>query len=70
MGFSRQDYWNEFPCPPPEDLPTQGVNLCLLPRQADSLPLVPPREAHLTISQVLFQVFVQMLMHVNFIPRL
>ena len=22
MGFSRQDYWNGLPCPPPEDLPS------------------------------------------------
>ena len=21
MGFSRQKYWSEFPCPPPRDLP-------------------------------------------------
>ena len=21
MGFSRQEYWNGLPCPPPEDLP-------------------------------------------------
>ena len=25
MGFSRQDYWNRFPCPPPGDLPEPGV---------------------------------------------
>ena len=24
MGFSRQEYWRELPCPPPRDLPTQG----------------------------------------------
>ena len=23
MGFSRQEYWRELPCPPPRDLPTQ-----------------------------------------------
>ena len=21
MGFSKQEYWNELPCPPPGDLP-------------------------------------------------
>ena len=26
MGFSRQDYWSGLPCPPPRDLPTQGLN--------------------------------------------
>ena len=26
IGFSRQEYWNECPCPFPETLPTQGSN--------------------------------------------
>ena len=45
MGFSRQEYWSGLPFPSPEDLPTQGSNLCLLCLlhwQAGSLPLVPP----------------------------
>ena len=25
MGFSRQEFWNGFPCPPPEDLPYPGI---------------------------------------------
>ena len=25
MGFSRQDYWNALPCPPPSDLPDPGI---------------------------------------------
>ena len=25
MGFSRQEYWNELPCPPPEDLLDPGI---------------------------------------------
>ena len=25
MGFSRQEYWNGLPCPPPEDLPSPGI---------------------------------------------
>ena len=25
MGFSRQEYWSGLPCPPPEDLPTPGI---------------------------------------------
>ena len=24
MGFSRQEYWSVFPCPPPGDLPDPG----------------------------------------------
>ena len=30
MGFSRQEYWSELPCPPPGVFLTQGLNLCLL----------------------------------------
>ena len=25
MGFSRQEYWNRLPCPPPGDLPNPGL---------------------------------------------
>ena len=25
MKFSRQEYWNELPCPPPGDLPNPGI---------------------------------------------
>ena len=25
MGFSRQEYWSEFPCPSPGDLPDLGI---------------------------------------------
>ena len=27
MGFSRQEYWGGFPCPPPGDLPDPGIEL-------------------------------------------
>ena len=30
MEFSGQEYWRGLPCPPPGDLPIQGLNLCLL----------------------------------------
>ena len=43
--FSRQEYWNELPCPPPEDLPDLGIEhpclLHLLHLLAGSLSLVP-----------------------------
>ena len=45
MGVSRQEYWSGLPCPPPGDLPNQGLDpelLRLLPWQAGSLPLTPP----------------------------
>ena len=44
MGFSRQEYLSGLPFPTPGVFPTQGSNPCLpclLPWQADSLPLVP-----------------------------
>ena len=25
MGFSREEYWSRFPCPPPGDLPDPGI---------------------------------------------
>ena len=25
MGFSRQEYWSELPCPPPVDLPNPRI---------------------------------------------
>ena len=25
MGFSKQEYWSGLPCPPPRDLPDQGI---------------------------------------------
>ena len=40
-GFSRQEYWNGLPCPPPGDLPdpeTEPVSSVALALQADSLP--------------------------------
>jgi len=45
MGFSRQEYWSEWPCPPPGDLPNPGIKPGSLtsPELAGcSLPLTPP----------------------------
>ena len=44
MGFSRQEYWNGLPCPPPVDLPNPGikpVSHVYLHWQVNSLPLAP-----------------------------
>ena len=30
VGFSRQEYWSELPCPPPGDLPDPGMELASL----------------------------------------
>ena len=42
MGFSRQDYWNGLPCPPPGDLPDLGIESVSPGLQADSLLSEPP----------------------------
>ena len=41
-GFSKREYWSEFPCPPPGDLPNPGTKPTSAARQADSLPTEPP----------------------------
>ena len=46
MGFSRQEYWSELPCPPPGRLPNPGMeppSLTPLVLAGDSLSLVPGR---------------------------
>ena len=37
LGFSRQEYWSWLPFPLQGIFPTQGLNLCLLHWQVDSL---------------------------------
>ena len=47
IGFSKQEYWSQLPCPPPGYLPNPGVkstSLCLLHWQEGSLPLASPRK--------------------------
>ena len=44
MGFSRQEHWNESPCPPPGVLPDPGIEPASLVSpagQAGSFPLSP-----------------------------
>ena len=43
MGFSMQEYWSKLPIPAPGDLPNPWLSPHLL-RQANSLPLAPPRK--------------------------
>ena len=37
VGFSRQEYWSELPCPPPGDCPNPGIEPGYPSLQADSL---------------------------------
>ena len=39
MGFSRQEYWSELPCPPPRDLPNPETEPVSPALQMDSLHL-------------------------------
>ena len=39
-------YWSGLPCLPPGNLPNPGIKPRSPTLQADSLPSVPPREAH------------------------
>ena len=39
LGFSRQEHWSGFPCPPPGDLHNPGIKPRSPALQVDSLPL-------------------------------
>ena len=39
MGFSRQGYWGQLPCPPPGDLPDPGIKPTSL-----TFPIVTPHK--------------------------
>ena len=41
IRFSRQEYWNELPCPPSGDLLDSGIKPRSPALQADSLPSEP-----------------------------
>ena len=46
MGFSRQEYWSGFLCPPPGDLPDLGIEPRSPALQADFLPSEPQGKSH------------------------
>ena len=41
MEFSKQEYWNGLPFPPPGDLPATGIKPLSSALQPDSLPSEP-----------------------------
>ena len=45
MGFSRQEYWNALPRPPPGDLPDLGIKPKSPALWTDSLLSKPPEGA-------------------------
>ena len=73
MEFSRQEHWSELPFPPPEELPIQGLNLCLLHLlhwQAESLPLSHLGSPYIVALGNCFPINFYYLLHlVTFGPR-
>ena len=58
MGFSRQEYWHGFPCPPPRDLPHQGIEPVSLVSPALAGRFFTTRatwEAHKTSRRLIYQ---------------
>ena len=49
MEFSRQEYWNGLPCPPPGDLPNPGIEPGSPELQVDSLPAELPEKPWSTV---------------------
>ena len=56
MGFSRQEYWSELPCLPPENLLNPGIKTRFPVLQADSLLSEPPGKLsyHYTLQHLHF----------------
>ena len=43
MGFSRQEYWSGFPCPPPRDPPNSGIEAKSLNISRTEIPVYPSK---------------------------
>ena len=52
MGFSRQEYWNGLPCPPPGDLPNPGMEPWSPTLQEGSSPSEPPGKPIMVAAQI------------------
>ena len=57
MEFSRQEYWSEWPCLPPGNLPNPGIKLRSPTLQADSLPSEPPENSREVLDSVKLNAF-------------
>ena len=58
MGFSRQEYWSELPCPPPGDLPNPGIESRSSTLQADSLLSEPPGKLPNVVVPVFTSIYI------------
>ena len=68
MGFSRQEYWNGLPFPPPGDLPDPGIDPATPAWQEDSL-LLEPLGKPTTLRQLKFYLEVFPTKSVCFYPK-
>ena len=53
LGFSRQEYWNGLPCPPPGDLPSPGIKPTSPTLQVDSSRTEPPGKPLFSVCHIL-----------------
>ena len=51
MGFSRQEYWNGLPCPPPGDLPNPGIEPISLALAGRFFTTEPPGKLHVSLGK-------------------
>ena len=68
MGFSRQEYWSELPCPPPEDLPNPGVEPRSPTLEVNSLLSEPPGKPIETVVASIFYSYESMILKRLFFP--
>ena len=71
MGFPRQEHWSGWHFLLQRIFPTQGLNLCLLCWQVDSLPLSHQGSLYIYIHiYILFQILFlyRLLQNVEYIP--
>ena len=68
MEFSRPEYWNGLPFPPPGDLSDPGIEPRSPALQADSLPSEPPGKPLYTYThtQYLFYIYKFILQHLYY----
>ena len=52
MGFSREEYWSQLPCPPSGDLSTPGIKPVAPALQAISLPLATPGKPENAMGEI------------------
>ena len=51
-GFSRQEYWHGWPCPPPQDLPNPGIKSRSPTLQVGSLPSEPYQVSSFSLTRL------------------